>query len=230
MPFFRILILIAFAAIASQPARAQTYQIYQPGQITLGDFTLSLSACSYILNSVTQASCSADNTDVNLSVNSRGNVLTMTYLNQSKATAPLMNQASAAGCTCVYYTLDLTSTAPISSALLSDSGYNSQSGNVLNSQATFTSVSGSPAIAATIPNGVSSATASYAFASNTNSVDINLGLGQNGAFNGDTLSLNHATVVFTAAPEPATVLVFLTGLAGLVAVRRKTQQSRHRVG
>jgi hypothetical protein len=37
-------------------------------------------------------------------------------------------------------------------------------------------------------------------------------------------------VVFTAAPEPATVLVFLTGLAGLVAVRRKTQQSRHRVG
>jgi len=206
-------------AAASWPAHAQTFQVYQPGTITLGDFTLSLSGCSYILNNVTQASCSSDNLDVDATVNSSGNVLTLTYLNQKSPSSALMNQATAGGCTCVYYTLGVTSTAPISSALLSDTGYNSQSGNVLNNQATFTTLSGAPEIQATIASGQSAATASQTFAANTTNVSVYFGLGQNGAYNGSTLSLNSASVIFTAAPEPATIALFLTGLIGLAGVR-----------
>src|SRR5664279_1573349 len=107
VPLMRYAVLPLLMSIASPAAWAQTYYpINQPGTITFGNFTFTLGSCSYQLNNGGATNCNND--DIEVSVTTSRNSLTLTYVNSTNTSAALFTQATANGCTCLQYELTVS--------------------------------------------------------------------------------------------------------------------------
>jgi len=218
MTLIRIAALFLLMGIAGN-AQAQTYYpLNQPGSIGFGNFNFTLGTCTYRLNNGASADCDADN--IKVAVTQTGNSLTLTYVNASSPGNPLLSQASANGCTCLQFELTVSNTHGLSSAVVTSTGYGRSGGtldNWIDQYSTMTRV----AEAGITTTGYQTVSSGYLSSGNPTSLNLELGLGVNAAYQPGVFSLNSASVIFVQAPEPSAILMLGTGVAGLLFFRSR---------
>jgi len=209
-----------FAAIGVAPAaRAQTYYpLDMPGSISFGNFNLTLGTCTYQLNNGASTSCANDHLE--MAVTTTKNSVTFTYVNSSNPGAPLLSQASANGCTCIQMEITVTDTHGLSAATVSDSGIG-KSGSTLDNWLETYGTTTKLAEAGITTTGSQSVTSTYSPGGNPTSLNLELGLGVNAAYQPGVLSLNGASFTFTQATEPGSISVFLSGIGCMVLLRHR---------
>ncbi len=201
--------LAALLVAAASPAWSQTYPFNSPGSVTAGAFTFTVGPCTYQLNNGSATNCNNDDLDVTLSV-SRGAV-TLTYVNSVNSANPLLSQATANGCTCVQFELTVADSNGISNATVSDTGIG-VSGSTIDSWIETYGGSTKLAQAAITTTGSQTVTSAYTPAGNPTSLNLELGLGVNAAYQPGVFSLNTASVTFMGVTEPPPMLIFLLRL------------------
>lgn len=216
---FRLAVLMFAAGGVSPAARAQTYYPFdQPGTISFGNFNFTLGTCTYQLNNGASTSCASD--DLEMTVTTTKNSVTLTYVNSNDPGSPLLSQASANGCTCIQFELTVSDLHGLSAATVSDAG-DGKSGSTLDNWVETYGTTTKLAQAGITTTGYQSASGTYSPGANPTSLNLELGLGVNGAYQPGVLSLNSGSITFTQASEPASISVFLTGFGCLVLLRRR---------
>ena len=71
--------------------------------ITFGNFSFTMGTCTYQLNGGSSTNCNND--DLEMSVTTTANSVTLTYVNSVSPGIALLSQATANGCTCIQYEL-----------------------------------------------------------------------------------------------------------------------------
>ena len=212
-------------SIAPSAVWAQTYYpLNSPGTITFGNFNFTMGTCTYQLNNGSSTNCNND--DLEMSVTTTANSITLTYMNSLSPGSALLSQATANGCTCVQYNFTVTNTKGLSQALVKDTGYG-QSGDTLDNWLETYGTSTKLAQAGITTNGYQSQSSTYYAAGGTTSMNLELGLGVNAAYQTGGLSLNSASITFVTATEPATITLLLTGIGGLVYARSRGRRDRN---
>ncbi len=180
-------------SIAPSAVWAQTYYpLNSPGTITFGNFNFTMGTCTYQLNNGSSTNCNND--DLEMSVTTTANSITLTYMNSLSPGSALLSQATANGCTCVQYNFTVTNTKGLSQALVKDTGYG-QSGDTLDNWLETYGTSTKLAQAGITTNGYQSQSSTYYAAGDTTSMNLELGLGVNAAYQTGVLepefSLDH---------------------------------------
>jgi hypothetical protein len=216
--FFRLAVLVVSVGAASS-AWAQTYYPFDmPGTISFGNFNFTLGTCTYRLNNGASTSCANDNLE--MTVTTTKNSVTLAYVNSSNPGTPLLSQAGANGCTCIQFELTVSDSYGISKATVSDTGIG-RSGSTLTNWLETYGTTTKLAQADIMTAGSQSASGAYSPTGNPTSLNLELGLGVNAAYQPGVLSLNSGSITFTQAPEPRAISVFLTGFGCLIMLRRR---------
>jgi len=216
---FPLAVLLFATAGVSPVARAQTYYpLDEPGTISFGSFNFTMGTCAYQLNNGASTSCAGD--DLEMSVTTTANSVTLTYVNSNDPGSPLLSQASANGCTCIQFGLTVSDTHGLSAATVSDTGIG-KSGSTLDNWVETYGTTAKLAQAGITTTGEQSASGIYSPGASPTSLNLELGLGVNAAYQPGVLSLNGASFTFTQAPEPGSISVFLTGFGCLLLLRHR---------
>jgi hypothetical protein len=146
-------------------------------------------------------------------------------VNATNPGSALLSQATASGCTCIQFDLTVSNTAGLSKALVSSTGIG-KSGSTLNNWLETYGTTTKLADAAIKATGSQTVNSSYYPAAHTTSMNLELGLGVNSAYQPGVLSLNGASFTFVAAPEPATITLMLTGIGGMLFARSRGRRRK----
>ena len=215
-------VLTVLLVVASSAARAQTYYpLNQTGSINVGAFTFTLGTCNYQLNNGAATNC--DNDDIEVSITTARNSVTLNYVNSVLPGSALLSQATANGCTCIQFALTVSNAAGLSKAVVSDTGYG-KAGSTLDNWLELSGTNTRLAEAAITTTGYQSATGTWDPSGNPTSLNLELGLGVNAAYQPGVLSLNSGSVTFATAPEPATITLMLSGIGWLTIARSRRQR------
>jgi hypothetical protein len=141
-------------------------------------------------------------------------------VNSVNSANPLLSQATANGCTCVQFELTVADSNGISNATVSDTGIG-VSGSTIDSWIETYGGSTKLAQAAITTTGSQTVTSAYTPAGNPTSLNLELGLGVNAAYQPGVFSLNTASVTFMGVTEPPPMLIFLSGFGGLLIIRHR---------
>jgi hypothetical protein len=119
----------------------------------------------------------------------------------------------------------------ITNILAGSSSNSTYNGNVMSALSSFSGVTGAPATLSSDLN-TPTTTATFSLLSPTNSFSFNGVFSDNSraANNNDTLVLSNVRLLFNPAPEPATIALLATGMAGLAAARARKRSGRVRPG
>jgi PEP-CTERM motif len=209
--------------VASSTASAQTYYpLNQTGSINIGAFAFTLGSCTYQLNNGAATSCGND--DIEVSVTTARNSITLNYVNSVLPGSALLSQATANGCTCIQFELTVSNAAGLSKAVVSATGYG-KSGDTLDNWLELSGTNTRLAQADITTNGHQSAVSTWDPTGDPTLLNLELGLGVNAAYQSGVLSLNSGSVTFAAAPEPATITLLLSGIGWLGIARSRRLRS-----
>jgi hypothetical protein len=209
--------LLAVSIMAGRAGSARA-QLDVNDTLSADGLTFTVAACSYEANGV-QSSCAALDDSLSLVRSNRGApTIEVIGHNGSNALSALPNS----GLTQLTFTLDVIKTGPGSSAAVNvfsnaiTGGSPAQSPNV-SSNMSYLTYTANTTLAA--PDAGSAMFASPALtAVNPMAVSLTLGLSAGSA---TTLTLAADALHFSPAPEPASIALLATGVAGLASVRRR---------
>jgi hypothetical protein len=186
---------------------------------TYGNLSFAISACNFTLMGAS-TSCSSDSIEMETVSTGRGGT-------EIEIVSPTGSYAQSAGApiTSLSFKMtisDLTGSRGLSSVtnILSATVNNSADNLLVSSVLSGFNVATSPGSA--ISNlGTFTTSASFALTPSPVSFNVAIEMDTSGARSGDVLTFNNVKLLFQPAPEPASIAVFLTGLGGLAAVRRR---------
>ena len=218
----RHVVLTVLLVVASSAVRAQTYYpLNETGSINVGAFTFTLGTCTYQPNNGAATNCDSD--DIEVSITTARNSVTLNYVNSVLPGSALLSQATANGCTCIQFALTVSNAAGLSKAVVSDTGYG-KAGSTLDNWLELSAQIRLAEAAITTEPVYQSATGTWDPSGNPTSLNLELGLGVNAAYQPGVLSLNSGSVTFATAPEPATITLMLSGIVWLTILRSRRQR------
>ncbi len=221
-PLIRCAVLSLLITVASSSAWAQTYyQLNQAGSITFGNTTFTLGSCGYQLNNGASTNCNND--DIEISVTTARHSITINYVNSVSPGSPLLSQATSNGCTCIQFELTVANAGGLSSASVSSTGYG-KAGTSLDDWVETYGSGTKLAQAQISTNGYQTVSSTWTTTGNPTSLNLELGLGVNAAYQAGVVSLTGGSVSFATAPEPATITLLLTGIGGLAVARSRRRR------
>lgn len=212
---------------AADPVRAQTI-LANPiatttPAFTYGNLSFAITSCSFIYLGSTQ-SCSTDGTEIESVFSGRGGTEI-----EILPTSGSYTQTGGLGNTSLSFGLSVT---PLKGSNGISSVSNILNGTVLNpadngrltSVLSSFSVAASPATITSQPGALTSTT-NFSLTKGTLSFNVALNLNTFGASALDTLKLNNVKLLFTPAPEPASIGILLVGVGGLASLRHRRKRA-----
>jgi hypothetical protein len=216
-----------FGMLVADPVRAQTIlanPIATTAPVfTYGNLSFAITSCSFIYLGATQ-SCSADGTEIEGVFSGRGGteIEILPTSGSYTQTGGLANTSLSFG----LRVTDLKGSNGISSVsnILSGSVTSSADNTRLSSVLSGFNVVASPATITSQPGSLTSTT-NFSLTKSTLSFNVALNLNTAGASALETLKLNSVKLLFTPAPEPASIGVLLVGVGGLASLRHRRKRA-----
>jgi hypothetical protein len=238
----RRFVIAAFCLLIAAPGWAQTVPLLNGSHLSMTGLNLTVSNCSLVVAGWQQSSCAAGNLVLQAASGSRGTVSYQLAWNGT-GTNPMSNTSQVGNDDMfqLSFTLGVATNQPgskVSAATLTTIGAGNNNcspfcGADLTAHQSFSAAAGGGSLTAdllTAPSASLTLAKAASFMINETVTLTPDGTNQhNQEFNPYTLNLGSVKETFATAPEPAAVVILLTGLGGLALMRRRGWRYANRI-